>query len=328
MFDIPVVLIIFKRLKVLEIINRLRELKPKKVYILADNGRNDEEISECQKCRELVETSLDWNCEIIKNYADTNRGVYANIGLGARWVFEREETAIFLEDDNLPELTFFEFCKEMLSKYNDNEKILWVCGTNYLGKTHFKDGASYTFTRHMLPCGWASWSNKFLKYYDGELTACREDGNIQIAKSRYYSKRVANQYAENWLNEYKKINEGDRPSSWDYQMDFSIKFNNLLGIAPVFNQIKNIGVDNFSAHGGNSFDNIMVKRFCGMNSYPLKYPLIDPKNIKPDIKFEKRINRIIAVPYRYTLKIKLRKIVVKILGFDENESIRARFRRK
>ena len=111
-------------------------------------------------------------------------------------------------------------------------------------------------------------------------------------------------------------------------MDFSIKFNNLLGIAPVFNQIKNIGVDNFSAHGGNSFDNIMVKRFCGMNSYPLKFPLIDPKNIKPDIKFEKRINRIIAVPYRYTLKIKLRKIVVKILGFDENESIRARFRRK
>ena len=328
MFDIPVVLIIFKRLKVLEIINRLREVKPSKIYILADNGRNEQEIEECRICREKVEKSLDWGCEIIKNYADSNRGVYANIGIGAQWVFDREKVAIFLEDDNLPELTFFPYCKQMLEKYQDDDRILWVCGTNYLGKTSFENNASYTFTRHMLPCGWASWSNKFKKFYDGDLVACCNEDNIDLAKSRYYSKRVAEQYSENWLSEYHKIKEGKRPSSWDYQMDFSIKFNDLLGIVPLKNQIKNIGVDGCSAHGGSSFDNIMVKRFCGMDSYPLEFPLIDPEEIKPDMRFEKRTNKIITVPYRYTLKKKLRKLIVKILGINENESLRALFRRK
>ncbi len=328
MFEIPVVLIIFKRLKVLEIIRQLKKIKPAKVYIIADNGRNDKEIQECRICREQVEKSLDWGCEIIKNYAETNRGVYAQIGIGAQWVFEREKMAIFLEDDNLPEVTFFEFCKQMLYKYESNERILWVCGTNYLGKTHFKSNASYTFTRHMLPCGWASWAYKFQKYYDGDLSFCNDEKNIELAKSRYYSKRVAKQYSENWLAEYRKIISGERPWSWDYQMDFSIKFNDLLGIVPANNQIKNIGVDDFSAHGGNSFDDVMTKRFCGMNSYPLEFPLVDPTEIVPDLRFEKRINKIITVPYRFTLKKRIRKLIVKLLGVDESSSLRAIFRRK
>ena len=65
-----------------------------------------------------------------------------------------------------------------------------------------------------------------------------------------------------------------------------------------------------------------------MDSYPLEFPLIDPEEIKPDTRFEKRTNKIITVAYRYTLKKKLRKLIVKILGINENESLRALFRRK
>jgi hypothetical protein len=35
---------------------------------------------------------------------------------------------------------------------------------NYLGKYEAEDGASYVFTRHMLPFGWASWADKFNRF--------------------------------------------------------------------------------------------------------------------------------------------------------------------
>ena len=122
-FDIPVALFIFKRDKAVEIIKRISEVKPRKLYLLADQGRNDEERALAAEVRRKVEESINWECEVIKNYAEENRGVYANIGQGAIWVLRREKWAIFLEDDNLPEVTFFAFCREMLEKY-ENEVLL------------------------------------------------------------------------------------------------------------------------------------------------------------------------------------------------------------
>ena len=129
-YSIPVVLILFKRFDTLEkILDRIRYVKPQKVYLLSDEGRNENEKNMVQKVRNFVESSIDWDCKIIKKYATKNEGVYNNIALGAKWVFEREEKAIFLEDDNLPEVTFFNFCEEMLNKYVDDNRILWICGT-------------------------------------------------------------------------------------------------------------------------------------------------------------------------------------------------------
>jgi hypothetical protein len=82
-FDIPVVLFIFKRDKAVDIVKRIGRVKPRKIYLMADQGRNDEEKKQVQICRQMVEAAIDWDCEVIKNYAEENRGVYENIGLGA-----------------------------------------------------------------------------------------------------------------------------------------------------------------------------------------------------------------------------------------------------
>ena len=133
-FNIPVVLLLFKRKEAaLRIIDRLKKAGVSKLYIMADQGRNEKEIKQVAETREAVEKAIDWDCEVIKNYANKNRGVYGNIALGAKWVFEREKWAIFLEDDNLPEETFFPYCEELLKRYENDNRILWICGTNYLG---------------------------------------------------------------------------------------------------------------------------------------------------------------------------------------------------
>ncbi|MDP4182672.1 MAG: glycosyltransferase family 2 protein, partial [Bacillota bacterium] len=172
-FNVPVTLFFFKRDKIIQIIDRIREIKPQKLYLISDGPRNDEEEILVNNCRRLVEESINWDCKIIRNYAEQNKGVYDRIGLGAKWVLSMEDYAIFLEDDNLPDLTFFRFCEELLETYKEDTRILWICGTNYLEEYQPKDGASYVFTKHMLPCGWASWSHKFNRFYDGNLDLCK-----------------------------------------------------------------------------------------------------------------------------------------------------------
>ena len=120
-FNIPVVLFCFKRTDTTKrVLEAIRKVQPRKMYILADQGRTAQEKEMAAACRNMVESEIDWPCEVIKNYAAENRGVYKNIGLGAKWVFEREAEAIFLEDDCLPDITFFSYCKQLLEHYREN----------------------------------------------------------------------------------------------------------------------------------------------------------------------------------------------------------------
>lgn len=320
-FDIPVVLFIFKRLKAVEVMQRIAAVQPKKLYILADQGRNDKEKAAAAECRRQVEEAITWDCEVVKDYAEENRGVYGNIGQGAIRVLRREKWAIFLEDDNLPEVTFFPFCKEMLERYEHDTRVLWVCGTNYLGNYVPENGDSYVFTRHMLPCGWASWAEKFEKFYDGDL-ALTDDATVMARiESNYCNHEVFDQYRASWMRERHLIQDGKRPISWDYQMDFTIKAHNLWGVCPCKNQIRNIGVDECSTHGGKSFSQTMTQRFCGMDSYPLTFPLQHPATLLPDPVFEKKIGKIILYPFKQRNTLKFSRFLRRVLKVPYNTSI-------
>lgn len=322
MFEIPIVLFIFKRKETLfNIINVIREIKPKKIYLLSDNGRNKEEKNRVKEVRNYVESLINWDCKIIKRYSKENIGVYKNIGEGAKWVFEREEKAIFLEDDNLPEKTFFKYCEELLEKYKENKNIFWICGTNYFQDYKSKEDQSYFFTRHMLPCGWASWSGKFIKNYNGMLEVDNLNNSLKEIRNTYILKGLYFQEKDAILKTKYKLMKNIKNASWDSQVLFSLRKNNLYGICPSKNQIKNIGVDLFSTHGGNSFEKIMTKRFCGMESKALEFPLKHPLEIEIDKNFEKDLGRIRMYPLRIKFKIIIGYWIKFFLGLNKSESL-------
>lgn len=233
--------------------------------------------------------------------------------MGAMRVFQHEETAIFLEDDNLPEVTFFPYCKEMLERYKENDRIVWVCGTNYLADYSNDTNDSYMFTQHLLPCGWASWKKKFEKYYDAYFS---NFNNSVIARMKpgYRNNPLYKQQIEVIQRERDRMKNGKPFRSWDYQMCFSIRANDLLGISPAKNQIKNIGVDAFSEHGGVTFADKMTKRFCGMDSHPLEFPLKHPSTILIDPVYEAKIGNIILYPLDWRIRKPFGKLKRKILG--------------
>jgi len=192
-FDVPVCLFFFLRTdKLFRILDVVREIKPTKVYLLSDGPRNDEEAAVINQVRQAVLNRIDWPCQVVKFFHETNVGVFQNIGMGALDVFKQEKQAIFLEDDNLPSSSFFEYCRQTLQMYENEPRVLWICGTNYLGKTAFSDSDFY-FTRHMLPCGWASWAPKFTKYYDGNLTTFSNIEKQKQFKRSYSDRRLYRQ---------------------------------------------------------------------------------------------------------------------------------------
>ena len=323
-FNIPVALICFKRIDTtMQILERIASVRPRKLYILSDEGRNDVEKNTVAELRRKIESRVDWPCELVKNYADQNRGVFANIALGAKYVFEREETAIFLEDDNLPEITFFEFCRKKKKKYRSEPKVLWICGTNYEAKTDFAGGASYTFTRNLLPCGWASWSNKFLNTYDFDLHGLDDPNVIKRAKKTYRIKALFKQQMFNVKGERYRMNHQARCLSWDSQMAFSVRASEKFGVVPCMNQIKNIGVDENSIHGGSDATFVMTQRFCGMNSHPMQFPLVHPETVECDEAFELRLEKTILFPLSIRLKGVAVRTLKRILRIPLYEPIRS-----
>ncbi|WP_233077983.1 hypothetical protein [Rheinheimera soli] len=321
-FDVPVVLFLFKRIdKSVEIIRQISKVKPMRIYLLSDAGRNDSEQKLVEECRRLVESEITWECEIVRKYATENIGVFGNIAEGARWVFEQESFAIFLEDDNLPELTFFQFCKEMKDRYENEERILWVCGTNYLKSYEPENGASYVITKNMMPCGWASWSKKFLKYYDGELKLYQDVYLRERVRHEYRSEKlyIQDTYNLKYELEHKLLN--GRFYSWDYQMSFSIRVHNLFAIVPKYNQIKNIGIDDDSTHGGSDSTDLMLKRFCNLDTKPMVFPLIHPKSLLIDLKFEDAVSDIIVDPRFFSLKAKASRLIRDKLNLGLTKSL-------
>jgi hypothetical protein len=328
-FEVPVVLFLFKRIdKPLEILKQLSLVAPNKLYLMSDGGRTPQEKEAVAQCRREVEAAVTWDCEVIRKYESENIGVYSNIGEGAKWVLQREKFAIFLEDDNLPEFSFFRFCEEILNKYENDMRVLWVCGTNYLKEYTPVDGSSYVFTKNMMPCGWASWSNKFIKFYDGELRLWNTDYVKKRLKGEYIYKRLYYQDKFNLEYELATKKSTGRFYSWDYQMSFSVRVNNLFAIVPKYNQIKNIGVDNDSTHGGNDIEDVMTKRFCGLPTKEMVFPLKHPEFLLIDIPFEKAVAKIITNPSFFSMRSRLSRAIRNLFGIDNTKGIISYFKEK
>lgn len=317
----PVALFLFKRHETLvRIFEKIRDYAPEKIYLIGDGPRNQEEAALVNKARDLAISQVDWNCEIITRFHDENVGVYNNIGCGAKWVFEREDVAIFLEDDNLPENTFFDYCNTLLERYLNDNDILWICGTNYMVDTTEFGSESYYYTRHLLPCGWASWSDKFLSNYDGELKTLNDE-RIKVLKGTYKDKRLFSQELQTIKQTRFNYLRNPKSVSWDRQMCYSVRSNLLYGIAPCKNQIKNIGADEHSIHGGTSLKNEMTSRFCERDTLPLDFPLISPAIKRVNEKFETYTSTIILYPFFSRVKRYFGRVLKIIIGLDADDSL-------
>jgi hypothetical protein len=294
-FDVPVGIFFFNRPDLFErVLTKVAEIKPSKLYLMCDGPRmnSPKEIQLIDKCKKIADQIINWKCEVYKDYHPVNVGVYQNIAGGAKWVFSKEEMAIFLEDDNLPDGSFFEYCRQMLLKYSEEEKVLIIFGNNFLVDYKTPNDESYIFTQHLHPCGWASWSNKFLNNYDWDLNlwtnaAIKKEVLKRILyipnKSRYY---IA------FSSEFTEFSTRKKFSSWDFHCYLTLLAKDLLAIVPKTNLIRNIGVDERATHGSVKLDEAVSKR-VPQQLIPLEFPLIHPDKVEINYDFEIKLYKLL-----------------------------------
>lgn len=294
--DLAVLFLIFNRPKqTFKVFEQIRLAKPNKLFIAADGARKDKSTDKkmCEETRKIVDL-IDWDCEIKTLFRDENLGCNKAVISAIDWFFEYNENGIILEDDCFPELSFFKYAKTLLKKYQYNEKVMHISGTNFIKPENEK--STYYFSHFGSCWGWATWRSSWLKYKFSLVEKMTDNEFFKMLNKVVVGERDFEYFKQ--LLSYHRTSE---ENIWDWRWTFSIWNENGIVINPSVNLIENIGYgeDATSSTGENKNRNAMAN---------LKTNLIDrvihPEKIIIDIENEKKIQAIYNPPLKFKQKIK------------------------
>ena len=238
-FDVPILFLIFRRPHTTEkVFEKIKKVKPKKLYIAADGPRGwvPGEAEKVQATRKYVLDNIDWECEVKTLFRDKNLGCGKAVSEAINWFFENEEKGIVLEDDTVPSLSFFSFCKILLEKYKYEKKVWHISACNFMYQP--KNNGDYFFSALPFIWGWATWATRW-KFYDFEMKNLNDDNFI-----KNYWKGLDYIY---WKKIFLKM-KNKEIDTWDYQWCFTVWFYKGLAILPKVNMVENIGFGELSTH--------------------------------------------------------------------------------
>lgn len=243
MFTTPVLLLVFNRPETTQkVFEKIRLLQPSFLYVAADGPRENilGEKETCEEVRNLVLTNIDWDCEVKTLLRNENLGCGRAVSQAITWFFEHVEEGIILEDDTIPDSSFFKYCENLLRKYRKNESVMHISGCYFLKNYEnlSPNSNTYFFTKHIHVWGWATWKRAW-KRYDFSMKGFTTN---QLKLKKYYKK-----YYGFWNNLYSQT-YGGKIDTWDYQWMYSICLKNGIAINPTINLIQNIGFNEDATH--------------------------------------------------------------------------------
>lgn len=239
-FDTPVALFVFNRpLLTARVFSAITELRPSRLFLIADGPRDEAEGHVCQATREIVST-IDWDCDVKTNFAEVNLGCKRRMSGGIGWVFSQAEQAILLEDDCLPDQSFFPYCEQLLKYYADDERVMTISGDNFqFGIRHTPHSYYFSAIHHIW--GWATWRRAW-KHYDVEMKQWP-----LVSRTDFPGDFVPPYAARINLKNMGETHAG-RLDTWDYQWVFACWMRRAMCILPAVNLVSNIGFGPGATH--------------------------------------------------------------------------------
>lgn len=264
-FNVAVVFMIFNRPEAARgTLRAISAIRPTRLLVIADGPRpgHPTDAARCKETREVLK-EIDWPCDVETNFSDSNLGTRRRFVSGLDWAFSRAEEVVILEDDCVPDPSFFPFCQEMLERYRDDNRVMAVCGrTSAAGQKRNSD-YSYYFSTLYTSWGWASWRRAWEKF-DVEMKewpAVRRQGYLKDL----FNDRGAARF---WTTTLNLVHSNDL-NSFSYRFQFSCWLNNALIIKPTCHLVRNIGI---GAEATMTKDMIGdVNKLMGSMQFPLRH---------------------------------------------------------
>ena len=266
----PVAFFIFKRPDCTgRVLDAIRRARPPRLFVVADGPRpgRPDDAGKCAEVRRIVETGIDWPCDVRKDFADANLGCARRVSSGITWVFSQVEEAIILEDDCVPDGSFFPYCAELLDRFRSDARVGVISGSNFQHRD-VTGGRSYYFSRYPHCWGWATWKRAW-QAYDHAMAAWPEAKRCGWLK-RFLGDRHEASY---WDGIFDYTHAG-LIDSWAYRWTFACWQNEMLSVLPAVNLVTNIGFGPAATH---------TREPCvmgGADGSGLQFPLRHPVRVE------------------------------------------------
>ncbi len=300
MLSTPLLFLVFNRIESTKLVfEKIKWAKPNKLFIASDGPRNDRkmEAEQVKEVREFVINSIDWQCDVKTLFRKENLGCRKAVSEAITWFFENVEMGVILEDDCLPDVSFFKFCDELLMKFRNDERVGMISGNNF-GFILYDKELSYTFSKHGLIWGWASWARAWNKF--NFVQKGLKDADIELISS--CSSNNSNFIHFWWADAIKTLN--NKIDSWAYLWGITRYANNYLTIRPKDNLVANIGFGRDATHTFKGNDMLFTK------TEPVQFPLVHCPFIVPDMIADNQLETFLVNKWIKKNKIsKLRKIL-------------------
>lgn len=289
--DIAVLLLFFNRTDTFQqVFEAVHKARPSKLFLYQDGPRGEQDNQGIEACREIVsDENIDWECEVHRLYQDKNLGCDPSEYISQKWAFSIVDKCIVLEDDDVPTQSFFPFCKEMLDRYEYDERIMMISGFN-IDEITPDCPYDYFFTSTFAIWGWASW-RRVIDQWDGLYSFLDDDYNMSqlhaLAKQRGYNSDMI------------QIMKRHRQTGKEYYETIfraAILFNSGLAIMPTKNQINNLGLTTNSTHYAASAETTphKLRRIFTMRRHELTFPLRHPRYVIENVDYKERLYRVNA----------------------------------
>ncbi len=283
---LPVLIMAFNRVDTLKVlIPKIKDYSPEILYIAIDGPRENKEGDD-KKVKYVVDfiiSSIDWKCEIKTLIREKNLGCKLAVSSAITWFFDNEEMGVVLEDDTIPNDSFFKFCEELLYKYRNDERIGIVSGSN-LALGYRRNEDSYFFSKYTIIWGWASWSRVWKNY---DVNISKFDTLVETKKMQDLFSDVGER--KYWDSMWGLVKSGAL-NTWDLQFGFANFINNRLNIIPSVNLITNIGFGEDATH---TYEK--VNPFANLPAVNLDFPLKHPDFFLEDHLSERSLKKYFRV---------------------------------
>ncbi|MBR5576634.1 MAG: hemolysin activation protein [Bacteroidaceae bacterium] len=296
--DVSVLILFFNRPNQLgQVFEQVKKARPSRLFLYQDGPRSEKDMPGILACRQVV-SDIDWECEVHTAFQEKNSGCDPSNYLAQKWAFSISDKCIALEDDSIPSVSFFHFCKEMLDKYENDPRVTMITGFNLEEET--KDiKEDYFFSAHLCIWGWASW-RRVLDQWDEHYTWLDDEQAIRHLQAHMKERGIRDDFLR-MSRRHRDQNKAFYESIfWSHLM-----LNNGLCITPRRNLINNLGATADSTHYGSNLNTLPrgFRRIFTMKRFELdayshetttRTPLVHPKYIIEHIAYRHRAYRILG----------------------------------